>query len=120
MIRLLEGRFDLGEMDDPSLVEWSKIPYSAMSTKASAQVALEMARQTIVLLQNKGNILPLQKGKEKIAVIGPNANNEPMMWGPHPHRLHVPRGAVPAHRRHPGHGLRSPQHQASAADPRPL
>ena len=81
VIRLLEGRFDLGEMDDPSLVEWSKIPYSAMSTKASAQVALEMARQTIVLLQNKGNILPLQKGKEKIAVIGPNANNEPMMWG---------------------------------------
>ena len=52
-----------------------------MSTKASAQVALDMARQTIVLLQNKGNILPLQKGKEKIAVIGPNANNEPMMWG---------------------------------------
>ena len=81
VIRLLEGRFDLGEMDDPSLVEWSKIPYSAMSTKASAQVALDMARQTIVLLQNKGNILPLQKGKEKIAVIGPNANNEPMMWG---------------------------------------
>ena len=81
VIRLLEGRFDLGEMDDPSLVEWSKIPYSAMSTKASAQVALDMARQTIVLLQNKGNILPLQKGKEKIAVIGPNADNEPMMWG---------------------------------------
>ena len=81
VIRLLEGRFDLGEMDDPSLVEWSKIPYSAMSTKASAQVALEMARQAIVLLQNKNNILPLQKGKEKIAVIGPNADNEPMMWG---------------------------------------
>ena len=81
VIRLLEGRFDLGEMDDPALVEWSKIPYSAMSTKASAQVALDMARQSIVLLQNNNNILPLQKGKEKIAVIGPNANNEPMMWG---------------------------------------
>ena len=62
VIRLLEGRFDLGEMDDPSLVEWSKIPYSAMSTKASANVSLEMARQTIVLLQNKNH-------------------NEPMMWG---------------------------------------
>ena len=81
VIRLLEGRFDLGEMDDPALVEWSKIPYSAMSTKAYAQVALDMARQSIVLLQNNNNILPLQKGKEKIAVIGPNANNEPMMWG---------------------------------------
>ena len=81
VIRLLEGRFDLGEMDDPSLVEWSKIPYSAMSTKASANLSLEMARQTIVLLQNKNNVLPLQKGKEKIAIIGPNADNTPMMWG---------------------------------------
>ena len=81
VIRLLEGRFDLGEMDDPSLVEWSKIPYSAMSTKQSANLSLDMARQTIVLLQNKNNILPLQKGKEIIAVIGPNADNTPMMWG---------------------------------------
>jgi beta-glucosidase len=40
-----------------------------------------MARQCIVLLQNKGNILPLKKNAEKIAVIGPNASNEPMMWG---------------------------------------
>ena len=81
VIRLLEGRFDLGEMDDPSLVEWSKIPYSAMSSKSSAQLSLDMARQTIVLLQNKGNILPLKKNVEKIAVIGPNADNTPMMWG---------------------------------------
>ena len=87
VIRLLEGRFDLGEMDDPSLVEWSKIPYSAMSTKESAKVSLDMARQSIVLLKNLPNpsrggapILPLNK-KERIAVIGPNADNEPMMWG---------------------------------------
>ena len=77
VIRLLEGRFDLGEMDDPSLVEWSKIPYSAMSTKESANLSLNMARQSIVLLKNSGDILPLKKGKEKIAVIGPNADNTP-------------------------------------------
>ena len=40
-----------------------------------------MARQTIVLLQNNDNILPLKKNAEKVAVIGPNADNEPMMWG---------------------------------------
>ncbi len=96
VVRLLEGRFDLGEMDDPSLVEWSKIPYSAMSTKQSANLSLDMARQTIVLLQNTERsqssgkvvpaggaskpVLPLSK-KEKIAVIGPNADNAPMMWG---------------------------------------
>ena len=81
VIRLLEGRFDLGEMDDPSLVEWSKIPYSAMDSKEHRQISLDMARQTLVLLQNKGNVLPLQKNKEKIAVIGPNAADEPLMWG---------------------------------------
>jgi beta-glucosidase len=81
VIRLLEGRFDLGEMDDPSLVEWSKIPYSAMDSKEHRQIAVDMARQTIVLLQNKNNVLPLQKNKERIAIIGPNADNEPMMWG---------------------------------------
>ena len=86
VVRLLEGRFDLGEMDDPSLVEWSKIPYSAMSSKQSAQLALDMARQTIVLLKNENNVLPLTSHhspltSEKIAVIGPNANNGPMMWG---------------------------------------
>ena len=81
VIRLLEGRFDLGEMDDPALVEWSKIPYSAMATKESAQKALDMARQTIVLLQNNNGVLPLKAGDEPIAVIGPNADNTPMMWG---------------------------------------
>ena len=90
VVRLLEGRFDVGEMDDPSLVEWSKIPYSVMSCKAHANTSLDMARQTIVLLQNKevtsakggkAPVLPLKKNAEKIAVIGPNADNAPMMWG---------------------------------------
>ena len=81
VIRLLEGRFDLGEMDDPALVEWSKIPYSVMDSKEHRKIALDMARQSIVLLQNNNNILPLKKNKERIAVIGPNANDEPMMWG---------------------------------------
>ena len=81
VIRLLEGRFDLGEMDDPSLVEWSKIPASKMDCDEHRQIALDMARQTVVLLQNNNDVLPLQKNKEKIAVIGPNANEEPLMWG---------------------------------------
>ena len=81
VIRLLEGRFDIGEMDSPSLVKWSKIPYSVMDCKEHRQIALDMARQSIVLLQNRNNVLPLRKNAEKIAVIGPNANNTPMMWG---------------------------------------
>ena len=81
VVRLLEGRFDLGEMDDPSLVEWSKIPYSAMSSKESANWSYQMAQRSIVLLQNKQDVLPLKKNAERIAVIGPNADNAPMMWG---------------------------------------
>lgn len=82
VIRLLEGRFDLGEMDDPSLVEWSKIPYSKMSCAEHRQLSLDMARQSIVLLQNNFGILPLAPGKgERIAVIGPNADEEPLLWG---------------------------------------
>lgn len=80
VIRLLEGRFELGEMDDFEACEWSKIPSSVLSCKEHRQLSLDMARQSIVLLQNNNNILPLKKGK-KIAVIGPNADNTPMMWG---------------------------------------
>ena len=80
VIRLLEGRFDLGEMDDPSLVEWSKIPSSVLESKEHLQIALDIARQSIVLLQNNNNVLPLAKN-EKVAVIGPNANDKVMMWG---------------------------------------
>lgn len=81
VLRLLEGRFDLGEMDDPKLVEWSKIPASVMDSKAHRQLALDMARQSLVLLLNKGGVLPLKAGGEPIAVIGPNADDGPMMWG---------------------------------------
>ena len=82
VIRLLEGRFDLGEMDDQKLVSWSRIPFSVVSSKEHAQLSLDMARQSLVLLKNSDNILPLNpKSHERIAVIGPNADNRPMMWG---------------------------------------
>ena len=34
VLRLMEGRFELGEMDDPSLVNWTKIPMSVVNCKA--------------------------------------------------------------------------------------
>ncbi len=80
VIRLLEGRFDLGEMDDPSLVEWSSIPSSVLESKEHLQLALDIARQSMTLLQNRDGILPL-KSSDKIAVVGPNADDKPLMWG---------------------------------------
>lgn len=79
--RLLEARFELGEMDDPQVVSWSKIPYSFVCSPAHDQIALKAARESMTLLMNKNNILPLAKKGNTIAVIGPNANDSVMQWG---------------------------------------
>ena len=79
--RVLRGRFDLGEMDDDSLVSWSNIPASIINNEEHRELALDIAHETMTLLQNKDNILPLPKTGKKIAVVGPNADNERMMWG---------------------------------------
>ncbi|RXK86078.1 xylan 1,4-beta-xylosidase [Filimonas effusa] len=79
--RLLMARFRLGEMDDPSLVPWAKIGYDVVASEAHNKIALEMARKSIVLLQNRSNILPLKSGGLKIAVMGPNAKDSIMQWG---------------------------------------
>jgi len=81
LMRVLIGRFDLGEMDDDTLVPWAKIPLSVVNNEEHRKLALEMARRSMTLLQNKNNILPLKKSIHKIAVIGPNADDEPVLWG---------------------------------------
>jgi beta-glucosidase len=81
LLRVLIGRFDLGEMDDDALVPWTKIPVSVINNEEHRKLALEMAHESMTLLQNKNNILPLKKSIRKIAVIGPNADNEPVLWG---------------------------------------
>ena len=80
LLRVLIGRFDLGEMDDDALVPWTKIPMSVVNNDEHKKLALDMALESMTLLQNKNNLLPLKKS-EKIAVVGPNANDKPMLWG---------------------------------------
>ena len=77
--RLMTARFELGEMDDPSLVEWNSIPASVVDSKEHRALALKMAQESMVLLKNKG-ILPLKKDM-KVVVMGPNANDSVMQWG---------------------------------------
>lgn len=81
LIRVLIERIELGEMDDDKLVPWTKIPMSVVNNEAHRKLALDMARESMTLLQNNHDILPLSKSVKKIAVIGPNANDEPMLWG---------------------------------------
>jgi len=79
--RVLIGRFELGEMDPDEIVPYAQIPASVINNEEHRQLALKMARESMTLLQNKNNILPLSKGQDRIAVIGPNADDEPMLWG---------------------------------------
>ena len=79
--RVLELRFELGEMDDDSEVKWTQIPMSVVNSEAHQKLALETALQSMTLLQNKNNVLPLSKSVKKIAVLGPNADDEKMLWG---------------------------------------
>jgi beta-glucosidase len=81
LMRILVGRFDLGEMDNDTIVQWTQIPASVVNNEEHRKLALDMARESMTLLQNKNNILPLSKSAEKIAVIGPNADDKPMLWG---------------------------------------
>jgi beta-glucosidase len=81
LMRILVDRFDLGEMDDDALVPWAKIPMSIVNNEEHRKLALDMARESMTLLQNKNNILPLKKSINRIAVIGPNADDEPVLWG---------------------------------------
>lgn len=80
VLRVLEGRFELGEMDDDAIVPYAQIPISVVNNEEHRKLALDMARESMTLLQNKNNVLPLKKSG-KIAVVGPNANDKPMLWG---------------------------------------
>jgi len=77
LYRLLKARFELGEMNDKPV--WD-IPYSVVNSAQHQALALRMTEESLVLLQNKNNILPLNK-QMKIAVMGPNANDSVMQWG---------------------------------------
>lgn len=77
--RLLKARFELGDFDSDDMNPWTKLPTSLVACNDHKRMALDMARQGIVLLENNG-ILPLKKDA-KVAVVGPNATNETMMWG---------------------------------------
>lgn len=72
--RLFKARMLLGEFDPDENIPFTSIPEDKLDCEEHRQLALEVARQTMVLLKND-NILPLNKEELKsIAVIGPNAN----------------------------------------------
>ena len=69
--RVLRLKYRLGLFDKPY---WSTGDYPEFGSKEFADVALQAAEESEVLLKNEGGILPLAKGT-KILLAGPNANS---------------------------------------------
>lgn len=78
--RLLEARFEVGDFDSESVVPFNTISMNVVNCKEHKELALQMARESIVLLQNKKSILPLSTDLD-VAVMGPNAVDSMMLWG---------------------------------------
>jgi beta-glucosidase len=72
--RILRIKYLLGLFDNP-YVDPDRAVREA-NTKESRELALQTAREGIVLLKNEKNLLPLNKNIKSIAVIGPNADAE--------------------------------------------
>jgi beta-glucosidase len=75
LTRLFTARIKLGMFDPPASNPYAKIPATDNDTPAHREVALRMAQESLVLLKNSDNLLPLKKTPGVIAVIGPNADN---------------------------------------------
>lgn len=80
LTRVLKARFELGEMDPQEEVCWSAIPAELLACDAHDELAIEMARKSMTLLQNRNDLLPLRKDA-RYAVVGPNAADSLVMWG---------------------------------------
>jgi beta-glucosidase len=73
--RLFTARFRLGMFDPPASVPWSHLGAADNDSLAHRQLALKTARESLVLLKNENNLLPLKKAYGRIAVIGPDADS---------------------------------------------
>jgi len=74
LVRLFASRFNLGVFDPPNMVPYAAISADTIGAQSHIDVALQAARESLVLLKNDKNLLPLDDSVESLAVIGPSAN----------------------------------------------
>jgi beta-glucosidase len=80
--RLMVTRMKLGLFDDSARVPYANIPYELNDCPEHRDFALRVTKDSLVLLKNDGDLLPLDKQKIKsIAVIGPNADSREALVG---------------------------------------
>ena len=96
--RLFTARFRLGMFDPPTLVSFSRIPFSEDDSPQHRELALLAARESMVLLKNRDQVLPLKSSIKTIAVIGPNAESLAALEGNY--------NGIPSHPVYPLDGIR--------------
>ncbi len=79
--RLFRARMELGMFDPPDQVPYTDIPYEVVRSKSHLGKALQASREGIVLLKNEKQILPIEKDIQKLAVIGPLADDYRVLLG---------------------------------------
>lgn len=73
--RVLELKYDLGLFENP-FIDKDYFEKNEISREEKNKTALQLAEESIVLLKNKDNILPIKKNIKSIALIGPLANDK--------------------------------------------
>jgi len=81
LARLLRTKFKLGLFDPEEEVPFANVPYEVVACPEHRSLAREMARQSMVLLKNENNLLPLGTDLKTVAVIGPNADARKVLLG---------------------------------------
>ncbi|MDO4277140.1 MAG: glycoside hydrolase family 3 C-terminal domain-containing protein [Eubacteriales bacterium] len=82
VINLFTTRMKLGMFQEPGEVSFDSISYTEVDTPDHNRLSREIAEQSVVLLKNENNLLPLDKTKLKaIGVIGPNADSRRALVG---------------------------------------
>lgn len=79
--RLMLARFKLGMFDPPDAVPYSRITIADNDTRAHRELARKVADESIVLLKNANNTLPLQKNLRSVAVVGLYADDIDILLG---------------------------------------
>ena len=81
--KTLMGRFELGMFDPADCLPWAKLGEDVISSEEHNDLAVQAARESMVLLYNGGQtpVLPLSKNIKTLAVLGPNADNVELLNG---------------------------------------
>ncbi len=79
--RTLGTRFKLGMFDPPEDVPFTSIPTDVIACPEHRQLAYQTATESVVLLKNKNNILPIKPETKKIFLTGPSATSLEVLLG---------------------------------------